>query len=99
MRSSSTQPPVLTAPAGRADPRRVDDAQTFDADAISPVHGAPQTGSVPDTDYRPYTMVAMVAMVDAAHAAGMRMTPWTVDDIATMNHLIDIQVTATVMRR
>ena len=60
------------------------------------MHGAPQTGSVPDTDYRPYTTVAMV---DAAHAAGMRMTPWTVDDIATMNHLIDIQVTSTVMRR
>ena len=64
-------------------------AASFDADAISPVHGDPQTGSVLDTGYRPYTTVEMV---DAAHAAGMRVVPWTVDDIATMNRLIDMNV-------
>jgi len=31
-------------------------------------------------------------MVDAAHAAGMRVIPWTVNDIATMNHPIDTHV-------
>jgi glycerophosphoryl diester phosphodiesterase len=47
-------------------------AASFDADAISPVL---------DAGYRPYTTVEMV---DAAHAAGMRVIPWTVNDIATM---------------
>jgi glycerophosphoryl diester phosphodiesterase len=64
-------------------------AASFDADAISPVHGKPQTGSVLDTGYRPYTTVEMV---DAAHAAGMRVIPWTVNDIVTMRHLIDMHV-------
>jgi glycerophosphoryl diester phosphodiesterase len=64
-------------------------ATSFDADAISPVHGDPQTGSVLDAGYRPYTTVEMV---DAAHAAGMRVIPWTVDDAATMSRLIDMQV-------
>jgi glycerophosphoryl diester phosphodiesterase len=31
-------------------------------------------------------------MVDAAHSAGMRVIPWTVDDIATLNQLIDMHV-------
>jgi glycerophosphoryl diester phosphodiesterase len=64
-------------------------AKSFDADAISPLHGEPQTGSVLDAGYRPYTTVEMV---DAAHAAGMRVIAWTVDDIPTMRHLIDIHV-------
>jgi glycerophosphoryl diester phosphodiesterase len=64
-------------------------AASFDADAVSPVHGNPQTGSVLDTDYRPYTTAVMV---DTAHAAGMRVIPWTVNDIPTMNHLIDMHV-------
>ena len=64
-------------------------AKSFDADAISPMHGQPQTGSVLDAGYRPYTTVEMV---NAAHATGMRVIPWTVNDIATMRHLIDIHV-------
>jgi glycerophosphoryl diester phosphodiesterase len=64
-------------------------AKSIDADAISPMHGEPQTGSVLDAGYRPYTTVEMV---DAAHAAGMRVIPWTVDDIATMRRLIDMHV-------
>ena len=64
-------------------------AKSFDADAISPLHGEPQTGSVLDAGYRPYTTVEMV---DAAHAAGMRVIAWTVDDIPTMRDLIDIHV-------
>ncbi len=64
-------------------------AASFDADAISPVHSDPQTRSVLDAGYRPYTTVEMV---DAAHAAGMRVIPWTVNDITTMRHLIDMHV-------
>jgi glycerophosphoryl diester phosphodiesterase len=64
-------------------------AKSFDADAISPVHGDPQGGSVLDPDYRPFTTREMV---DEAHRAHMRVVPWTINDIATMNHLIDIGV-------
>ncbi|GAA2408053.1 glycerophosphodiester phosphodiesterase family protein [Streptomyces glaucosporus] len=61
-------------------------ADSFGADAVSPVHGDPQGGAVGDPDYRPYVTRAMVAR---AHAAGMRVIPWTVNDPATMRKLID----------
>jgi glycerophosphoryl diester phosphodiesterase len=61
-------------------------ARSFGADAISPVHGNPQNGKVTDPGYVPYTTKAMV---DAAHAVGMKVIPWTIDDPATMNKLID----------
>ncbi|WP_049565288.1 glycerophosphodiester phosphodiesterase [Streptomyces sp. SBT349] len=64
----------------------VDAAASFGADAISPVHGAPQDGQVGQPGYVPYVTEAMV---DEAHAAGLRVIPWTVDDVATMNKLID----------
>jgi glycerophosphoryl diester phosphodiesterase len=64
-------------------------AKSFGADAISPVHGDPQDGSVIDPGYQPFTTKEMV---DEAHAAGMKVIPWTVDDIATMNRLIDMRV-------
>ena len=64
-------------------------ATSFGADAISPVHGDPQGSSVIDPGYQPFTTKEMV---DQAHAAGMKVIPWTVDDIATMNRLIDIGV-------
>ncbi|HEY0359490.1 MAG TPA: glycerophosphodiester phosphodiesterase family protein [Mycobacteriales bacterium] len=60
-------------------------AASFGADAISPVHGDPQGGTVTDPGYRPYTTRAMV---DEAHAAGMKVIPWTVDDEPTMEKLI-----------
>ncbi|MGW8888397.1 glycerophosphodiester phosphodiesterase [Streptomyces sp. NPDC055749] len=60
--------------------------KSFDADAVSPVHGSPQGGTVNDPGYQPYVTRAMVAK---AHAAGMKVIPWTVDDTATMNKLID----------
>jgi glycerophosphoryl diester phosphodiesterase len=60
-------------------------ARSFGADAISPVHGDPQNGTVTDPGYRPYTTRAMVA---EAHAAGMKVIPWTVDDRPTMEKLI-----------
>ena len=61
-------------------------ASSFGADAISPVHGFPQNGSITDPGYRPYVTEAMV---DEAHAAGLDVVPWTVDDRPTMSSLID----------
>jgi glycerophosphoryl diester phosphodiesterase len=64
-------------------------AASFGADAISPVHGDPQGGSVLDPGYVPFTTQAMV---DEAHAAGMKVVPWTVNDIATMDRLLALGV-------
>ncbi|GAB2609200.1 glycerophosphodiester phosphodiesterase family protein [Kribbella endophytica] len=60
--------------------------KSFGASAISPVHGFPQDGKVGDPSYRPYVTEAMVK---SAHQAGMKVVPWTVDDPATMESLID----------
>jgi glycerophosphoryl diester phosphodiesterase len=64
-------------------------AASFGADAISPVHGDPQNGKVTDPGYRPYTTAQMVR---EAHEAGLKVIPWTVDDEATMQSLIDAAV-------
>jgi glycerophosphoryl diester phosphodiesterase len=67
----------------------VDITASFDADAISPVHGFPQNGKVTDPGYEPYTTAEMVA---EAHAAGIAVVPWTIDDPATIESLIDAGV-------
>ncbi|GAB3999608.1 glycerophosphodiester phosphodiesterase family protein [Glycomyces albus] len=59
---------------------------SFGADAFSPVHGFPQHGTVDDADYEPYVTAEMV---DHAHASGIEVIPWTVDDEATMRKLIE----------
>ncbi len=69
---------------------------SFDADAVSPVHGDPQAGSVADAGYVPFTTPDLV---DAAHAAGMDVVPWTVDDRPTMERLIDIGVDGLITDR
>ncbi|SDN24523.1 glycerophosphoryl diester phosphodiesterase [Fictibacillus solisalsi] len=61
-------------------------AHSFGANAISPVHGFPQDGKITDENYEPYVTKQMV---DKAHQAGMKVIPWTVDDIPTMNKLIN----------
>ncbi|MEH6943842.1 glycerophosphodiester phosphodiesterase [Bacillus sp. JJ722] len=61
-------------------------AKSFGADAISPVHGFPQNGKMTDDNYVPYVTQDMV---DDAHKAGMKIIPWTINDIPTMNKLID----------
>nr|WP_328795961.1 glycerophosphodiester phosphodiesterase [Halosaccharopolyspora lacisalsi] len=64
-------------------------AESFGADAISPVHGMPQDGRVTDPDYRPYTTPELVVR---AHEAGLAVIPWTVNDKPTMASLIDTGV-------
>lgn len=64
-------------------------AHSFGAAAISPVHGDPHGSGVSSPDYTAYTTERMV---DDAHAVGMRVIPWTVNDIATMQALINIGV-------
>ncbi|MBS4192738.1 glycerophosphodiester phosphodiesterase [Bacillus sp. FJAT-49705] len=61
-------------------------AKSFGADAISPVHGFPQNGKITDDNYISYVTKDMV---EDAHKAGMKVIPWTIDDMPTMNKLID----------
>ena len=67
----------------------VEITEFFGADAISPVHGFPQNGKVSDPAYVPYTTPELVA---EAHAAGLAVVPWTIDDPATIESLIDAGV-------
>lgn len=60
--------------------------KSFGAYAFSPVHGTPQNGHVGDPGYVPYVTKDMV---EHAHANGIKVIPWTVDDVPTMNKLID----------
>ncbi|WP_245870672.1 glycerophosphodiester phosphodiesterase family protein [Asanoa hainanensis] len=60
--------------------------KSFGASAFSPVHGDPQNGKVTDANYKPYVTKAMV---DHAHRNGIKVIPWTVDDVPTMTKLID----------
>jgi glycerophosphoryl diester phosphodiesterase len=61
-------------------------ADSFGADAISPLHGDPQGGAVYWPDYRPFTTRDMVRR---AHRAGLEVIPWTVNDRPTMEKLIE----------
>jgi glycerophosphoryl diester phosphodiesterase len=74
---------------GSLQERFVAAAASFGADAVSPVHGDPQGGGVGDPGYVPFTTRGLV---DAAHDAGMRVIPWTVDDPATIESLLDLGV-------
>lgn len=69
---------------------------SFGADAVSPVHGDPQGGGVNDPGYVPFTTPELVR---AAHRAGMDVVPWTVDDRATMESLLDIGVDGLITDR
>ncbi|MER6005454.1 glycerophosphodiester phosphodiesterase family protein [Nonomuraea angiospora] len=60
--------------------------KSFGADAFSPVHGFPQNGKVTDPGYQAYVTKDMV---DQAHALGLKVIPWTIDDGPTLNKLID----------
>jgi glycerophosphoryl diester phosphodiesterase len=74
---------------GSLQQRFVAAADSFGADAVSPVHGDPQGGTVNDPGYVPFTTRELVR---AAHRAHMEVVPWTVDDPATIEALIDVGV-------
>jgi len=57
--------------------------------ALSPNYGFPQNGTVADPAFRFYPDRAMV---EAAHARGLKVIPWTCDDPATVSALIDLGV-------
>ena len=67
----------------------VEAAHSFGADAVSPVHGNPQNGGVGQPGYTPFTTKKMVK---DAHKLGMLVIPWTVDDVPTMESLMDAGV-------
>ena len=71
-------------------------AASFGADAVSPVHGDPQGGSVVDPGYVPFTTRDLVG---AAHDRGMKVIPWTVNDRPTMEHLIELGVDGIITDR
>ncbi|MEU4624790.1 glycerophosphodiester phosphodiesterase family protein [Actinoplanes sp. NPDC023801] len=56
---------------------------------LSPVYGFPQNGKVGDAGFRFYPDAAMIAR---AHARGLRVVPWTCDDPATVEVLMDLGV-------
>ncbi|WP_330461387.1 glycerophosphodiester phosphodiesterase family protein [Streptomyces sp. NBC_00820] len=57
--------------------------------ALSPNYGFPQAGKVGDPGFRFYSDAAMVA---EAHARGLKVVPWTCDDPATVEALMDMGV-------
>jgi glycerophosphoryl diester phosphodiesterase len=57
--------------------------------ALSPVQGFPQNGTIGDPGFEPYPDAAMVR---DAHARGLEVIPWTVDDPETMDYFIDLGV-------
>ncbi|GGN99454.1 hypothetical protein GCM10010112_93300 [Actinoplanes lobatus] len=60
--------------------------RSFGATTFSPVQGFPQNGTVTDSAYRPCVTRELVRH---AHANGIKVVPWTVDDIPTMSKLVD----------
>lgn len=71
-------------------------ASSFGADVLSPVHGFPDDAGVADPGYRPFTTAELV---ESAHAVGMAVVPWTVDDADTMQSLIDLGVDGLITDR
>ncbi|TKV28810.1 glycerophosphodiester phosphodiesterase [Arthrobacter sp. NamB2] len=71
-------------------------ARELGVDAISPVHGNPQGGTIGDAGYQPYVTAEMVS---AAHGAGMEVIPWTVDDPATMRYLMGLGIDGLITDR
>jgi glycerophosphoryl diester phosphodiesterase len=57
--------------------------------ALSPNYGFPQNGTVGDPNFRFYVTPTMVA---DAHARGLKVIPWTCDDPATIDALMDMGV-------
>jgi glycerophosphoryl diester phosphodiesterase len=58
-------------------------------DAISPMHGSPFLSGVDDAAYVPF---ASGELIDGAHAAGLQVIPYVVDDPPTMAPLVRLGV-------
>lgn len=69
---------------------------TFGASAYSPVQGNPQGGKVSDPDFELYVTKEMV---ESAHARGITVIPWTVNDPETMHALMDLGVDGIITDR
>lgn len=69
---------------------------SFGASAWSPVQGNPQGGAIGDGTFVPYVDRDDV---ERAHAAGLEVVPWTVDDRATMAHFMAIGVDGLITDR
>ncbi|MFI7416694.1 glycerophosphodiester phosphodiesterase family protein [Nonomuraea sp. NPDC049684] len=57
--------------------------------ALSPVYGFPQNGTISDPTFRFYVTEKMVS---DAHARGLKVIPWTCDDPATIEALMDMGI-------
>ena len=64
--------------------------------AISPIHGSPFLGGVEDPAYMPF---ASAELVERAHAAGLAVIPYVVDDEATQRHLVRLGVDGLITNR
>ncbi|CUR61015.1 putative Glycerophosphoryl diester phosphodiesterase [metagenome] len=64
--------------------------------AISPIHGSPFRAGVDDPAYVPF---ATADLVGRAHAAGLAVIPYVVDDEATQRHLVRIGVDGLITNR
>ncbi|KNX39584.1 glycerophosphodiester phosphodiesterase [Luteipulveratus halotolerans] len=53
---------------------------------LSPNYGFPQNGKIGDPGFRFY---ADKSMIDRAHARGLKVVPWTCDDMPTVAQLMD----------
>ncbi|WP_280426145.1 glycerophosphodiester phosphodiesterase family protein [Nocardia carnea] len=82
--------------AGSLPEKYVAAAAALGVETLAPVHGAPQDGSITDPGYTPFTTAELV---DTAHRHGLRVVPWTVDDPATMAHLLGLGVDGIITNR
>ncbi|MFJ4790200.1 glycerophosphodiester phosphodiesterase family protein [Streptomyces sp. NPDC088794] len=57
--------------------------------ALSPNYGFPQSGRIGDPDFRFYPDPTMIS---EAHARGLKVIPWTCDDPATIEALMDMGI-------
>ena len=64
--------------------------------AISPIHGSPFRTGVEDPAYVPF---ASAELVGHAHAAGLAVIPYVVDDEATQRHLVRLGVDGLITNR
>ena len=71
-------------------------AAGLELSAISPIHGSPYLAGVDDPGYSPFVTGEMVG---SAHAGGLAVVPYVVDDPPTMRHLVDLGVDGLITNR